>query len=68
MSVALARLPSIDADPDKVEFSTQSGETAEVKVWIENGGGAQWAFTLAWREESQRRPGPPSTRPPPPPA
>ncbi len=51
--IALARNPEIDANPDTVEFSAESGETAEVSVWIDHGGGAEWTFRTAWRDGSQ---------------
>ena len=45
--------PKIDAKPDTVEFAADSGSTAEVSVWIDPSGGAQWEFETAWRDGSQ---------------
>ncbi len=36
--------PIIDAEPDIVEFVAKSGETASVKIQIENGGKDPWKF------------------------
>ncbi len=53
VAIPLARLPEIEAAPDTFTFSAQSGETAESRVWVENGGeGVEWSFDHAWRDES----------------
>lgn len=53
VSIAMARTPVLDAAPDEVAFAADSHATAEVRVWIDHAGGAQWDFTTAWREGSQ---------------
>ena len=52
VSIAIARNPVLDAAPDVVEFSAETGASAEVRVWVDHGGGSDWAFTTAWRDGS----------------
>ncbi len=53
VSIAMARNPMLDAAPDVVEFSAETGAVAEVRVWVDHTGGSQWEFTTAWREGSE---------------
>lgn len=53
VSIAMARNPVLDAAPDVVEFSAETGATAEVRAWVDHGAGAQWEFATAWRDGSQ---------------
>lgn len=52
-SIALAPNPTIDAAPDTVHFAADSGESAEVRAWIESGGGLTWSFRTEWRDGSE---------------
>ncbi|MBU2603763.1 MAG: hypothetical protein KKA32_16650 [Actinobacteria bacterium] len=53
VTIPLERLPEIDARPDRVAFAADSGQTAEVSVWIDNAAGATWRFETEWREGSR---------------
>lgn len=50
VTVPLARLPEIDARPDSVTLAAESGVSAEISVWIDNGEATTWSFETEWRE------------------
>ena len=50
--VPLAALPALDAEPDHVEFAAESGQSADVTVWIDNSAGQDYEFATRWREGS----------------
>ena len=50
VTVNLARLPKLEASPDQISLAADSGESAEIRVWVESGSGAQWQFDTEWRE------------------
>ena len=52
VAIPLARLPEIDAKPDTAEFAVDSGATADIAVWVENGGGVEWEFDHTWAENA----------------
>ncbi|MHB8707197.1 MAG: hypothetical protein ACYC77_11905, partial [Coriobacteriia bacterium] len=52
-TIPLARIPSVDARPDSVTLAAGRGESAEITVWVESGGGGQWHFDTEWREGSR---------------
>lgn len=53
VAITLARNPTIDAAPDTVHFAADSGESTEVRAWIESGGGLTWSFRTEWRDGSE---------------
>ncbi len=53
VTVELARMPEIDAQPDHVTLAADSGISTEVSVWITNSAGATWQFETEWREGSR---------------
>jgi hypothetical protein len=50
VAVPLALLPEMDANPDGVAFALDSGDSADIAVWIDNGAGVQWEFETVWAE------------------
>ncbi|MCX6944612.1 MAG: hypothetical protein NT173_07600 [Opitutales bacterium] len=53
LTLALTPNPTIDAKPDLVEFTLQSGQTAEVKVSLENPGPEKWQFRTEYEPTSR---------------
>lgn len=53
VAITIARNPTLDATPDTVHFAADSGATAEVRAWIESGGGLAWSFRTEWRDGSE---------------
>ncbi len=53
VAITLAPNPTIDAAPDTVHFAADSGESTEVRAWIENGSGLTWNFRTEWRDGSE---------------
>jgi len=51
--VTLARLPKVDASVDQISLAADSGQSAEISVWVESGSGMQWRFDTEWREGSR---------------
>lgn len=50
VTITLARLPWLEAQPDQISLAADSGVSAEVRVWVESGSGVQWQFDTEWRE------------------
>ena len=53
LTLALTPNPAIDAKPDLVEFTLQSGQAAEVKVSLENPGPEKWQFRTEYEPTSR---------------
>ena len=51
----LAVVPNaeIDAKPDFIDFASKSGQTADVKVWIDNPGNEPWQFRTEYADKNR---------------
>lgn len=50
VSITLARNPVIDAAPTTISFMTETAETAQVRVWVRDGGAGPWSFQSEWHD------------------
>lgn len=53
VTVEIAPLPVLDANPDIVTLAVESGASAEISVWVAHSAGQQWSFDTEWREGSR---------------
>lgn len=53
LKLAVTPNAEIDAKPDFIDFASKSGQTADVKVWIDNPGDGPWQFRTEYADKNR---------------